>query len=88
MFPSALPPNYSIREMGQIYAGIALGVLAPIAAIRYTIFHDVPDGIAGEAVAWTGAVLVSFGSGFGLNSTIAGGFIGAHEANKYTGKEQ
>lgn len=61
--------GYNLRERANIYAGLTLGALAPIAATRYLIFSGIRteeglpliNNLFGEAVAWTVSTIANVG---------------------------
>jgi hypothetical protein len=53
--------GYNLRERANIYAGAALGFVAPIAATRYLLFHDMGDGPVREAALWGMAAVANVG---------------------------
>ena len=77
--------DYNLRERANIYAGIAMGALAPIVGMRYLMLPPSFEGEHSsllEALAWTGSVVGNittsiFAKGIPLlHSTIAGLTVG------------
>jgi|SRR3989344_5360278 len=47
-----LKEKYSLRERVNIYAGMALGAVAPILASRYVLFKNFDGSTSGEIDSW------------------------------------
>ena len=83
--------GFNLRERLNIYGGMALGALIPIAATKYylTSYSGAiqPQGILGEIFAWGAAAICSSPFTVYPYSTIFGGlFVGHRSAKKIRSK--
>jgi len=73
MEPISLKYRYDLRERINLYGGMALGVLIPIAVIRYMEFGNFDGDYITEGLRWAGATAMSIPF---LPFTFAGGTVG------------
>ncbi len=80
--------GYNLRERANIYTGMALGFLAPIAAVRYLMSPALGDDAVGEAIGWTASLVTNVGCSLAvkgvplLYSTGIGAAFGVLSAQK------
>ncbi len=90
--------GYNLRERLNVYTGVALGFIAPVAVTKFGIsclLYDTEQSLLNEAGAWAAAIAINVGisrgyslfsqelSGFPLRKiTQVGGWAGIYSAEK------
>ena len=81
--------GYNLRERANVYAGATLGIIAPIAALRYILPNNPEHSIPKEILLWGASLAINLGISFAprtegfplFHTTAAGTIIGTISAD-------
>jgi len=71
--------DFNLRERANFYAGMAVGILAPIVATRYVAFGDVSGDPVKEVYAWFASAVTAIP--LSIAGGVTGGFLGLLSAD-------